>query len=258
LVVLLAAAAAYSQETNVVEYGLPGWGMTNEEAIVKMAIIKVDLTMSFVDAVRYINERKDALRIAAAYSQFERIPEPEPEYDEEGFLIVEEPEPVIVKPMFALAVDQIKRRVMLYLSMERGTKLVEEKKPAEKTGEAGGAEAGKETEPGAAPAGEPKDVEPKAAPDAEKGTAEKPADEAGEADGEAGAEAGAEPSAALEPGPRPVVKKEVPFVKVILWRLRPDGIFYHYAVRTYAPMARPEIPESVKILEAFFQKNPTR
>ena len=126
-----------------VEYGFPGWGKSNREAIVKLTVVKVDMTMSFAKAVRYIKDREQALRIAGAFADLERVPEPEPEYNEDGFLIIKEEESIIVEPDFIIAVDQIKQRIMIYITLERGTVKLSDK--GDKSGDAAGGEEAKET-----------------------------------------------------------------------------------------------------------------
>ncbi|MGQ9662752.1 MAG: hypothetical protein ACUVWX_10530 [Kiritimatiellia bacterium] len=121
LIAALRPMAMRAQKFDDTQRGLPGWDKSGKEAISKLTVVRVDLSLSFLDAVYMFTARDEIDRIASAFAEFERVPEPPPEYDERGNLISHEHGSGMVKPLYQIIVTRERQQTLFYLTAERGS-----------------------------------------------------------------------------------------------------------------------------------------
>ncbi|MCX7590686.1 MAG: hypothetical protein N2255_03560 [Kiritimatiellae bacterium] len=116
---LVVASAGYGQRFDDTRSGLPGWGKTGKDAIVKLTVVRVDLSVSFLDAVYIFTNKEDLVKIGEAFANFERVAEDIPEYDDSGNLVPREHGTGMVKPLYQIIVTREREQRLLYLTVER-------------------------------------------------------------------------------------------------------------------------------------------
>jgi len=117
--VTLADGARPVGDAAPVEYGLPGWKGKEKEKVLAIVVLKQDLTMNFQQAVRYVKKPDEIEKLMGLFADYERIPEPPPEYDQDGYLILREYGEKTIKPLYHILLKQQRDSAVLYMTLER-------------------------------------------------------------------------------------------------------------------------------------------
>jgi hypothetical protein len=116
-----------------VERGLPGWGKGGKDTIRAIVVVKQDMTMTYLDAVRYAIDEKSIQQVGGAFTNFVRVPELEPEYDAKGNVVQRRQSRETIQPLYRILVRQVRGNAVFHLTVERGVKESEGGGAAEKT-----------------------------------------------------------------------------------------------------------------------------
>jgi len=121
--VCLLAALARAQSPAPTGFGLPGWQEGERKRILEIAVLKQDMTLSFRESVRYVSTPEEVARVAGAFAEFERIPEPPTQYDEQGNIVPRTNDVQRIDRIYHVVLKQPKGLLLLYLTLDRGERM---------------------------------------------------------------------------------------------------------------------------------------